>query len=424
MKVLLVQAYLGGNEPPVYPLGLACIAASIPHHETKLFDTNTATDPFKALRDITIGFGPDIVGISLRNIDSTNKSDVVFYYKWLKDLIEVIRPCCSAKIILGGSGFSMFAREIMEQEPGIDFGVYLEGEEIFSKLLDNINSPHKVPSVYYRSDKELLFSGNGPATDINQTPIPSWDALPVTQYQAGRDTIGVETKRGCALGCIYCIYGFLNGRQYRLKRPERVVDEIELLIKKHNVTHFTFVDSIFNVPIDHAKAICQQIIARNLPVSWSAWFNERFLDQEFVTLLIRAGCNHIIFSPDGFSDSVLKKLGKNLSRNDIVNSLKLLRTQNDVEVSYNFFKNPPGQNLANFIGMLFFCVRAKLLLKKRVHFEFSVLRIEPHTELYRIALDEGVISKEQSLLRPTYYSNRRTRYLEIPFNFLLSLVGK
>lgn len=424
MKVLLVQAYLGGNEPPVYPLGLACIAASIPKHETLLFDTNTVQKPFDELKNTVQNFNPDVVGISLRNIDSTNKSKVVFYYTWLKDLITVIKDNCPVKIIIGGSGFSMFAREIMEQEPGIDFGIYLEGEDVFSALLNNLDRPDEVPSIYYRRGTTIHFTGKTSPVDINATSIPSWEALPLEPYLKGRDAIGIETKRGCSLSCIYCVYGFLNGRRYRLKQPERVVDEIELLVREHYIKQFTFVDSIFNVPQSHARAICREMVDRNLNVHWSAWFNERFIDQEFVNLLVEAGCNHMIFSPDGFSDPVLKKLGKNITRKSIVDSLHLLKKNDAVEVGYNFFKNPPGQHPGNFFGMLLFCLQAKLLMGKRVHFEFSVLRVEPHTGLHRIALDEGVVDKNQSLLRPVYYTNHRTRYLEIPLNFALSLRGK
>src|SRR5665647_2365501 len=115
MKVLLVQAYLGGNEPPVFPLGLACIAASIPHHETKIFDSNTVTNPFETLRELAIDFNPDIVGISLRNIDSTNKSTVVFYYAWLKDLIAAIQAGCSAKITLGAVSYTHLTLPTIER---------------------------------------------------------------------------------------------------------------------------------------------------------------------------------------------------------------------------------------------------------------------------------------------------------------------
>ncbi len=427
MKILFVQAYLGGKEPPVFPLGLASLAASIPQHETKLFDTNTVTDPFNRLSDLAADFNPEIIGISLRNIDSTNKKKVVFYYKWLKDIIAAAKAGCSARIVLGGSGFSMFAEQIMKEQQDVDFGVYLEGEQVFAQLLDNLDAPQKVASVFYRQDGKVCFTGKAPSAELKNTSVPRWDALslaPYQEHQEWRDAIGVETKRGCSLSCIYCIYGFLNGRRYRLKAPERVVDEIEFLVQKHGVSSFTFVDSIFNVPLSHAQAICQEIIVRKISASWSAWFSESTFEPEFIHLVKQAGCNHVIFSPDGFSNAVLKKLGKKISTKHIIRSLYHLRQHKELEVGYNFFKNPPGQNLYNFIGMFLFCFLAKLIMGKRVHFEFSEMRIEPHTELYRIARQEGVITEEQDLLLPTYYTNRRTAFLNSLINTILRLWGK
>ena len=56
------------------------------------------------------------------------------------------------------------------------------------------------------------------------------------------------------LDCIYCIYGFLNGKELRLRKPTKVVDEIEILVKNRGVERFTFVDAVFNIPNDHAEA--------------------------------------------------------------------------------------------------------------------------------------------------------------------------
>ncbi len=424
MKVLLVQAYLGGHEAPVLPLGLTCLAAALRGHEVSIFDTNTVADPFKQLQKITQDFQPDIIGISLRNIDSTNKSKVIFYYGLLKKQIQILKDAGATTLIIGGSGFSMYAGQIMAQQPDINFGVYLEGENTFPALLDNLDQPEKVPAVFYRRDGEIHFSGPATPVEIRQLQAPAWNMISLTPYLAHRDAIGVETKRGCSLNCVYCIYGFLNGKTYRLKKAQQVVDEIEILIRQHNVTRFTFVDSIFNVPLSHAKAICSEIISRNLSVQWSAWFNERFINADFLHLLQKAGCTHCIFSPDGFADTVLTKLGKNLARKDIISSLQLLNKHNHFEVTYNFFRNPPGQTMFNFFGMLFFCLWGRLLLGKRIHFEFSVLRIEPHTGLYDIALEEGVIQENQDLLQPTYYINRKTRYIDSIMDFLLGLWSK
>jgi hypothetical protein len=94
-----------------------------------------------------------------------------------------------------------------------------------------------------------------------------------------------------------------------------------------------------------------------------------------------------------------------------------------VEICYNFFKNPPGQTLGAFAGLLRFFVSAKLKLRKRIHFEFSSLRVEPHTRLHAIAMKEGAVRPDDDLLYPRPYTNRRTIYIEWLFNLLLRLKG-
>ncbi|MBI4666709.1 MAG: cobalamin B12-binding domain-containing protein [Nitrospinae bacterium] len=425
MKVLLVQAWLGGAESPVYPIGLASIAATLNGHDVKVFDPNVSARPYEDLKEITQSFAPDVAGVSLRNIDSTNKRVVVFYYERLREMIDVIKSAAPhTKIAVGGAGFSMYAEEIMRDEPRIDYGVYLEGEEVFNRLLDRLAEPEKTASVYYRANGSVAFSGPGVPPSFNRLPAPAMDLVPVESYAPFRDSIGVETKRGCALNCIYCIYGFLNGREYRLKDPSRIVDEIEILVNRHGAQKFTFVDSVFNIPKSHAEAIMREMIKRRVQAKWSAWFNEKGFTREFAELAKEAGCSNFIMSPDGFSNESLKALGKNISRKDILEAYSVLRDMDGVEVSYNFFKNPPGQTLPNFIAMALFCVRAKRAMGRRVHFEFNSIRVEPHTRLHKIALDEGLVSPADSLLKPCYYTNRKTKYIETALNFLLSLKGK
>ncbi len=423
MKILLVQAYMGGREPAVFPVGLACVTSWLDGHEVRVFDTNTSEDPFGDLRSVLADFEPHAVGISLRNIDSTNKRTVVFYYAFLKELLDNVKSCSGAKVIIGGSGFSMFAAEIMEQEPRIDFGVYLEGETILPALIQNLDSPEKVDSVYYRKNGKVFFTGAAAPCDFNGQRPADWNILPLSGY-TDRDALGIETKRGCALGCIYCIYGFLNGKRYRLKDPAFVVDEIEHLVQKCGAGRFMFLDSVFNFPKAHSEAVCREILKRGVKVKWSAWFSEANLDEEFLELVGRAGCESVMLSPDALSDTVLKTLGKNFSRKEVLNGWRLLRKSNRFDVSYNFFKNPPGQTPGNFFSIILFCLKAKWQMGRRVHFEFNSLRIEPHTRLYDIALKEGVVSEGKSLLFPKYYINRKTWFLGAIFDVLLALKRK
>ena len=423
MRVLLVQSWLGGSEPLVFPLGLFCLKAALPGHTVRVFDANLAPRPFPELAAVIAEFQPDVVGISLRNIDSTNKRKVVFYYPSLKETIDVVKLHTAAKIVVGGSGFSMFAQQIMEDEPRIDCGVFLEGEAAFPELLENLDAPGRVRSVYHRQGGAVLFSGAREQADLDAVPLPGRDAVAAYDFRKNPDAIGVETKRGCVLDCVYCIYGFLNGKALRLRAPGRVVDEVESLVRDRGVESFTFVDSVFNIPRHHAEAVCREIVRRGLRVRWSAWFNERGLTREFVELARDAGCRNVILSPDAFSDESLRRLGKNIRTADILACHGLLAGIGGFEVSYNFFKNPPGQTLAATLALLSFALRAKKKMGPRVHFEFSSMRVEPHTKLHAVALAEGLVRPGESLLFPKYYTNPGTGYIEKLFDLLLALKG-
>src|SRR3989338_9071561 len=202
MKLLLVQSYLGGNEPLAFPLGLACIAAQLNGHMLRGFDANTSTHPFDELKEIIKDFSPEVIGLSLRNIDSTNKREVVFYYSYLKKTIDAIKEVSDAKIMVGGSGFSMFAREIMEEEPRIDYCIFLEGEITVPALLDNISSHEGVKGIFYRKDGNTVFTGAGGQVDLNDVGLPDRGFIPVGNYKDVPEAIGIETKRGCALKCV------------------------------------------------------------------------------------------------------------------------------------------------------------------------------------------------------------------------------
>ena len=94
------------------------------------------------------------------------------------------------------------------------------------------------------------------------------------------------------------------------------------------------------------------------------------------------------------------------------------------DVSYNFFKNPPGQTLRDALALLGFIVRARRQLGRRAHFELSSLRVEPHTALAARAAAEGIVSPGADLLEPVRYTQGRTAYIEKFFDMLLKARGR
>ncbi len=403
LKILLVQSYLGGGEYfKVYPLGLVSLASCLRNHDVRICDLNLYENPYLKLEEELTGYKPDIVGISLRNIDNQDRINIVYYYK---DFITIIRKIKTIKpdiqLVVGGAGYSSFARQIMERNIELDFGVYLEGEETFPHLLDNLDKPETVKGVYYRQNGEVKFAGKRRLPDLNDLLPIQRKHLGMSLYPSSINSIGVESKRGCAFNCSYCNYSFLNGNKVRTKQPEKVVDEIEEILNSHGINEFTFVDSIFNVPLGHASAICHEIIRRKLKVSWNAYMDIGHADEEFLLLCRDAGCTGFLFSPDGMSNNTLKSLHKGITVEKINRVCRLFKTHErlkNIFVLFTLMLNPPDENLRSLLKTLWFYIWNKYSLMKRGDVTISWIRIEPETEIHKLALANGAIKPDTNLL--------------------------
>ena len=432
MKVFLLQSYLGRREKPIYPLGLAYLGACLRDHEVEAFDPNTASDPYGELAMRLKRFAPDVVGISLRNVDTTQYRDPYLYIATLQPTLQIIAAQVpNPRVIIGGAGFSIYAHALMQRYPELDFGILLEAEESFPALLAAFDKPETVPGVLYRRDGEVHLTGPPKLPDFDGLPSPKWELINPAPYQGLLDAIGVQAKRGCGLKCAYCTYYFLNGAHYRLRRPEKIVAEIADLKGRFGLDTIMFVDSIFNVPSQHAEDICREFIRQKVNIPWSAWYNEHTFNRDFYQLAKEAGCRHFSFSPDAFSNQSLKLLRKSLSKDDILRVYDLARQETDTRFGWNFFVNPPGQTYRDFMRLMIFWVKVKFTLHGRLYgFGLGNIRIEPDTEIFRLAVEQGVISAEADLLpeteaqlRALFYTNPETPGINALFKLYGWLAG-
>jgi putative variant cofactor biosynthesis B12-binding/radical SAM domain protein 1 len=235
-----------------------------------------------------------------------------------------------------------------------------------------------------------------------------WDPGPYAGINSYAPVIGVETKRGCALNCAYCVYPQLQGRRFRCRPVAGVVDEIELLGKEFDIRTFHFNDSVLNVPTGHLEAICREILRRRLEVRWDGFFREDHLDANNIALFEEAGCECFSFSPDGLCQEALDVLDKGLTEDDIFRAAGLAAQRGVLSV-YHFLVNVPGETAAT-------CDKAIRTLERIYDLHaagrnlgtvvLNNIRILPGTKIERIARREGVIGPATDLLYPTYYNPR------------------
>jgi radical SAM superfamily enzyme YgiQ (UPF0313 family) len=418
MRVLLVQAFTALDMELVYPLGLACLAAHLDGHEVAIFDVNLHRDaPYDALEAELRAFAPDVVGISLRNMKvgmpHLHTDDFEPQQKAIQ-LVKRIRP--SVTIVAGGTAFSLYSEVMMERLPEVDLGVWGEAEHRFPALLADLAHPERVKGVYYRRDGAVHYTGRPPGEDWKNLRHPRRDLVSHAPYLASSFvSVGVQAKRGCSLHCIHCSDTFLLGHRVRLRDPRDVVDEVEGLVRDHGVRQLFFCDQIFNIPPSHAIAICQEIVARKLDIQWSAWFNEHrnTLPDDLMVWLKRAGCGLLSFSPDHVDDRMLKNLDKNFRYEDMLYTVQVAK-RHGMDVEYSFFLNSPGEDTRSLFAILKFLVHARLELGPHLRL-FTLLmmqpiRIYPHTRLFELARETGLVDKDQQLVEGQFWNPGLLQY--------------
>src|SRR3989344_89769 len=397
MRVLLVQSHLGRKKHEhahIFPIGLCYIAtALIEKYDVKIFDLNLWELPiaFEKLKEEIINFSPDVVGISIRNIDTTSRIDPFCYFKTIKPTAELIKKISPRiKLIVGGAGFSLFAQKIMERIPEFDFGIYFEGEESVVELLDYMDSPETVKGIFIRRKDSVTFTGFREPPNFANLPIPirNKGVMNIKEYIGPMESnIGIQTKRGCILKCAYCNYPFLSGNRLRLRSPKDVVDEIEYIISL-GIRSFSFVDNIFNIPKSHAKEICEEIIKRDLKIEWSAWFEIKNTTEDLILLAKEAGCKHFGFSPDALSNKALSFLNKGITTDDIKNNINIFRRTAGVRAGYNFFLMLPGMNFIDVLKTVFMYLKMPILLfGKGGGVMVGWIRIEDRKSVHKKAIE-------------------------------------
>ena len=112
---------------------------------------------------------------------------------------------------------------------------------------------------------------------------------------------------------------------------------------------------------------------------------------------------------------------KNYRKKDILRTVEIAKKIQNISIGYSFFLNPPGSSIRTFLQMVWFLLKAKWALGKKMRrvFIISRIRIESHTKMHELAIKEGLLKPNASLLKPTYYTQRSTRLIEIFYNIIV-----
>jgi radical SAM superfamily enzyme YgiQ (UPF0313 family) len=400
VRIFLVSVNRESAPYPVAPLGISYVAgaARTAGHAVELLDLCFSQDVEGDIDRAVRRFAPELIGISIRNVDNLTFPASVSYLDEIQAAVAALRRASRAPIVAGGAGFSIFPERFLSLLD-LEFGIIGEGEETFCRLAHHLGSGRGVPdlpNLIRRGEaasqvtrKAAPFSGNG---------LPARDLLDNARYLALGGMANLQTKRGCPFQCAYCTYPHINGSSLRLRPPAEVVDELASMVDGGKLDQVFIVDDIFNWPHEHAMGICEEITARRIRVGWTCFATPCGMTPELARAMMRAGCRGVEFGADAASPSMLRALDKPFPQEEIRMASRACREAGLPDAHYLIFGGP-GETAETMAETFAFLDD----LKPRAVLAFLGIRIYPNTRLHGIALSDGVITEGDDLVLPRFY---------------------
>ncbi len=402
MKVLLISANREMLPDPVAPIGLAYVAAAIKKagHNVSIIDLCFSEAIEGVIKDEIKVYNPEVIGVSIRNIDNVSYPNSISYISAIKDVVDTCKGSSDAKIVLGGSGFTIMP-EMLLDFLNVNFGIIGEGEETFPELLEKIRSVDSyetISGLVFRKGNRVIKNPIRIIKDLNSLSMPDRALLDNTRYLKDGGSGNIQTKRGCYFKCIYCTYPLVEGSDVRLRSPKLVADEFEVMEKEHNLSHLFVVDNVFNYPISHAEEICRELIKRGLKIKWSCYANPGFITERLVGLMVRAGCTGIDLGTDAASEKMLKSMGKNFNLSVLKDASRICNNAG-LSVCQSLLLGGPGET-EDTVKETLENIEA---LKPKAVVAMTGIRMYPNTTLAKIAEEECMIQESELSLKPYFY---------------------
>jgi radical SAM superfamily enzyme YgiQ (UPF0313 family) len=402
IRVLLISANTERINVPTLPLGLAYVAMATRRvgHEVEFLDLMLEEDAEAVIREAVGRFRPEVIGISVRNIDDQRMASPGFLLEPVKDVVAACRAISSAPIVLGGAGYSIYPASVLLYLSA-DMGIQGEGELAFPLLLGHMQHGtdlSETPGLYlpgHGLQKARKF-----ARDLDTVPFPEDHLWSPSDASDEEIWLPLQTRRGCAMDCSYCSTSTIEGRIMRRRSPERVVQEIARQVEK-GFQRFHFVDNTFNIPRSYARDLCRLLAAAGLPVKWRCILYPWNMDEELVSLMSRAGCREVSLGFESGFERILRSMNKRFSPVEVRRVSQML-ADHDIQRMGFLLLGGPGETKES--------VEESLLYADSLNLEATKvtvgIRIYPNTSLARIAVQEGLISPNEDLLFPRFYLAR------------------
>jgi len=384
--------------PPVLPVGLEYLMSALKkhNHQYDILDFTFNEKPLEKLQDKLENKTYDIIGFSIRNIDSCLYFNNEFFLNKFKKMIESVKNY-NIPVVLGGSGFSASPDEILDYFK-TDFGITGPGEKAFPYFLKLWESN--------RLDKKIISGWDYGLDD--ELEILRAEEIKYNLYIENEGIVGFSTHAGCSNSCPYCIEA--NKRVY-YRKTENIVKEIESLTSKgyHN---FHLCDSEFNENLDFSKEFCGAVIENSPKFKWTLYMKPYPYDEELFRLLSKSNASLITLSVD--SDENIQSENR-YSYDDLEKIIKYCKKYG-IELAVDLLTGYPNESIESTRKVIRFFKKNRVKTVG-INFYYRLIR---NTKITHLIEENPVMQKQltrpyeknENYLTPIFYSQYKKEDIE------------
>jgi radical SAM superfamily enzyme YgiQ (UPF0313 family) len=312
------------------------------------------------------------------------------------------------RTVVGGAHPSLFPEEILANCPDIDYIIIGEGEEQICLLADELSNKisqidlSHVQSFAWRKEGEIIIQPRlCYLADLDSLPDPAWDLINIADYHSDylnwnnpknllfKVAVPILSSRGCPFLCNFCVAHCTMGRKLRLRSPERVVNEIQMLHERYGENYFSFLDDNINVNKNHILKICSEIVHRGLNIEFETLSGLHIdsLDEDIIEALDQAGCVFVRLGIEHGNDRIRNEIiGKKLDRQKIYDICKTLKNHPNIRIAGMFIMGFPEDTCATLND-----TRQMIHDLQLDYNQVSSLLPFPGSRVFKQALTDGIL---------------------------------
>ena len=289
-------------------------------------------------------------------IGMTVFSPVYFEVINIFDKIRKIYP--RVPVCLGGPYVTTIREEIFKKTPA-DFAVYGEGEKTFAELISYLKGQGELADI----DGLMYKNGNGSITvnrerekikDLDSLPTPAYDIFPMNKYPLHR----MITARGCPYSCAWCNSSSIWDHTNRMTSPEKILEEVQLLINNYGKKIFVFGDNSFNANLQRVEEFCDLLLDSKINILWAVNLRADIMTQEIAHKMKRAGCYNASVGIESANNYILEKIGKGSTIEKMTEGINMLKKAG-IEIMSQYVIGSPFETLDHIKESIEFAKKIK-----------------------------------------------------------------